>query len=113
MSNSKMAPVPGANEVQWDQNEIYLMLSDPMRRGMLLSMARKGPNTATVLAGGGVKRTDSALKHLVCLRAAGLVITKPNPNDGRRLLYALSPAVSVTLTETGAVIDFVFCVVRL
>jgi len=41
------------------------------------------------------------------------IVQLGNPKDGRRLCYALSPAVPVVKTETGVVIDFGFCLVRL
>ena len=48
------------------------------------------------------------------LRAGGLVVTKENPVDGRRLLYTLAPAVQVRQTEAGGrELDFGPCVVRL
>jgi hypothetical protein len=41
------------------------------------------------------------------------IVQLGNPKDGRRLCYALSLAVPVVKTETGVVIDFGFCLVRL
>jgi hypothetical protein len=48
-------------------------------------------------------------KQLVALRDAGLLVTTPDPKDGRRMLCARAPAVPVTKTESGVVVDFGFC----
>lgn len=48
----------------------------------------------------------------VALRGAGLVVTAENPQDGRRLLYRLAPAIPVTKTATGWEMDFGYCLVR-
>ncbi|MBE7496355.1 MAG: hypothetical protein HS117_15535 [Verrucomicrobiaceae bacterium] len=55
---------------------------------------------------------DATLKHLVALRGAGLVVTAENPQDGRRLLYHLAPAIPATKTERGWEMDFGYCLVR-
>ena len=49
---------------------------------------------------------------LVAMRAAGFVVTRPDPVDGRRMLYSLAPSVPLTKTETGKVMDFGFCLLR-
>ncbi|MBE7497225.1 MAG: hypothetical protein HS117_19965 [Verrucomicrobiaceae bacterium] len=59
------------------------------------------------------KRLDATLKHLVALRGAGLVVTAENPQDGRRLLYHLTPAIPATKTERGWEMDFGYCLVRI
>ena len=69
-------------------------------------------HTATTLASNVGKRLDATLKHLVALRGAGLVVTAENPQDGRRLLYRLSPAIPVTNTAAGWEMDFGYCLVR-
>jgi hypothetical protein len=37
---------------------------------------------------------------------------KPDPTDGRRMLYSLVPSVPVVTTATGRGIDFCYCLVR-
>ena len=44
--------------------------------------------------------------------SAGLVVTAENPQDGRRLLYHLAPAIPATKTERGWEMDFGYCLVR-
>jgi len=56
---------------------------------------------------------DRTFKHLVLLVKAGLLVTAPDPNDGRKTRYGLSPKVPVTKTADGVVLDFGCCVVRL
>jgi hypothetical protein len=40
-------------------------------------------------------------------------VTQPDKVDARRMLYSLSPTVPLVKTETGGVIDFGFCSLRL
>lgn len=97
----------------WDPEVIFPVLADPVRRRLLLSLARGAVSPASVLKGGVGRRLDATLKHLIAMRAAGLVVTRPDPADGRRMLYSLAPAVPVVKTDKGAVMDFGCCVVRL
>jgi|APTNR8051073442_1049403.scaffolds.fasta_scaffold207073_1 hypothetical protein len=39
-------------------------------------------------------------------------MTTETPQDGRRLLYRLAPAIPVTKTERGWEMDFGYCLVR-
>jgi DNA-binding transcriptional ArsR family regulator len=91
---------------------VYAVLGDPTRRRLLQILAHGQAHTATTLAGNVGKRLDATLKHLVALRAAGLVITAENPDDGRRQLYHLAPGIPVTKTERGWEMDFGYCLVR-
>lgn len=91
---------------------VYAALGDPTRRRLLQILADGQGRTATVLAGNVGKRLDATLKHLVALRGAGLVVTAENPQDGRRQLYHLSPAIPATKTERGWELDFGYCLVR-
>lgn len=94
------------------EDTLYAVLGDPTRRRLLQLLADGRASTATALAGNVGKRLDATLKHLVALRAAGLVITQENPQDRRRLLYRLPPAIHTAKTEHGWVIDFWHCLVR-
>ena len=91
---------------------VYAALGDPTRRRLLQILTDGQGRTATVLAGNVGKRLDATLKHLVALRGAGLVITAENPQDGRRQLYHLAPAIPATKTERGWEMDFGYCLVR-
>lgn len=91
---------------------VYAALGDPTRRRLLQILAHGQALTATALAGNVGKSLDGTLKHLVALRGAGLVVTEENPQDGRRLLYRLAPAIPVTKTESGWEMDFGYCLVR-
>jgi DNA-binding transcriptional ArsR family regulator len=112
MADSSQPVVPGTVS-PWNEDKIYAALGDPVRRRLLLALARGGPQPGAQLMGGVRHRLSATLKHLAAMRAAGLVVMRENPRDGRKLLYALSAAVPVTKTETGAVIDFGFCLLRL
>ena len=102
--------VPAVQVVSADT--VYAALGDPTRRRLLQLLANGQGHTATVLARNVGKRLDATLKHLVALRGAGLVVTAENPQDGRRQLYRLNPAIPVTKTEHGWEMDFGYCLVR-
>ena len=97
----------------WDEDLFFETFADRARRRLLLSLARSGAQPAADLTGAAGKRLDATLKHLITLRAAGLVVQQDNPRDGRKYLYALAPNVPLTKTETGAALDFGFLTVRL
>lgn len=81
---------------------------------MLFALAHGKPSAATNLQGATHRRLDATLKHLAVLDEAGMLVSSPDPQDGRRTLYTLSPSVPVTKTpEGGIMIDFGFVMVRL
>jgi len=106
-------PAGAAANVTWNEDLVYATLGDPVRRRLLLALARGGPQPGVDLMGGVGRRLSATLKHLAVMRASGMVLMQENRKDGRRLCYALSPAVPVVKTETGVVIDFGFCLIRL
>jgi DNA-binding transcriptional ArsR family regulator len=113
MAESAQAVVVPAANTSWDEDLIYATLADPARRRLLLALARGGPQPGVSLKVSAGRTLTATVKHLAGLRKAGLVLMQENPRDGRRQLYALSPLVPVTKTETGAVVDFGFCTLRL
>lgn len=113
MTDGSQTSGPGVNAPVWDENLIFSALADPVRRQMLLTLARGGPQPASILMLSARRRLDATLKHLTAMRSAGLLITKPDPTDGRRMLYSLAPTIPLSKTEQGAVIDFGFCLLRL
>lgn len=81
---------------------------------MLLSVARNGPMTGENLhhtCGG--REISGSLKHLAVMCKSGFIIKQGNPNDKRKPLYALAPAVPLKQTETGVFLDFGFFNLRL
>lgn len=91
---------------------IFAALGNEKRRRLLVALAA-GPGKAASQLGRLVGlRQDTALKHLIELRAAGLVSMAPDPTDARRQLYTLTPAVAVQRTATGLELDFGCCLVR-
>ena len=92
---------------------IFPLLADPVRRHLLLSLARGGGRPASELRAGAGRRLDATLKHLTAMRAGGLLVAGPDPTDGRRMLYSLAPAVPLAKSAEGMVIDFGFCLLRL
>ena len=113
MSDPTLPASPNPEIPAWDPDLIFLTLADPARRQLLLALAAGGPQPAADLLGASGKRLDATLKHLISLRAAGLVVQRENPGDGRKYLYALAPNVPVARTEKGVALDFGFVSVRL
>jgi DNA-binding transcriptional ArsR family regulator len=113
MPDAALPLVPVPNVSSWDADAIFQILADPARRRMLLALAGGGSLCATNLKVHAHLRLDATLKHLVAMRAAGLLAVKPDPQDGRRMLYSLMPSVPVVTTPAGRAIDFGFCLLRL
>jgi DNA-binding transcriptional ArsR family regulator len=107
-------PAPATSSAnKWKPEVIFAVLADPVRRELLRSLAHGGGKPASVLRGAAKRRLDATLKHLQSMRAEGLLVTEPDPVDGRRVLYALAPSVPVTKSpEQGVVMDFGFVAVR-
>lgn len=112
MADTIPTPAPVMPVAVWSEDLIFSALADPVRRKLLFALARGGPQPASKLKAVAGRRLDATLKQLVTLRAAGLLVTTPDPQDGRRMLYALAPSVPVAKTEAGVVIDFGFCRLR-
>jgi hypothetical protein len=113
MSNNIQPPVAVAVPSPWNADQIFSILADPSRRHILLVLAHGKALPASVLKGGTRRRLDATLKQLAVLCSAGLLVTSPDPTDGRRTLYALAASVPVVKTPEGAVtIDFGFCLLR-
>lgn len=72
-----------------DAGEIFTALSDPTRLGVLTTLARSGPATATELAAGMPVSRQAVAKHLAALDAAGLVSRK---QSGREVRYEFDAA---------------------
>ena len=102
----------------WDLDLVFSVLSDPVRRGIIVSLAQKGPQTASDLAPVGKSRGHSRVnlnrivKALANMRESGLIVVLPHPTDGRKQLYALAPGIVVAKTETGCSLEFGTCFVR-
>jgi DNA-binding transcriptional ArsR family regulator len=112
MPDATLSPAPVVPVAAWNEDVVFSALADPVRRRLLFSLARNGAQPASRLMSVAGRRLDATLKQLVTLRAAGLLVTTPDPQDGRRMLYALAPAVPLVKMETGVVIDFGFCRLR-
>jgi predicted transcriptional regulator len=113
MDNNLPPPAATAAPSPWNADQIFSILAEPARRHILLSLSRCKPSPASVIKDWVHLRLDATLKHLVEMRAAGLVVTSPDPTDGRRMLYSLAPSVPVVKTPEGAVmVDFGFCLLR-
>jgi DNA-binding transcriptional ArsR family regulator len=70
------------------QQPIFAALADPVRRSLLLNLAKNSPKTATQLAQEYPITRQGILKHLTILEAAGLVAMH---QKGREKRYTLTP----------------------
>lgn len=68
--------------------QIFDAISDPMRRSLLLNLAKNSPRTATQLAKEYPITRQGILKHLNVLEAVGLVEVRQKGRDKR---YFLTP----------------------
>jgi DNA-binding transcriptional ArsR family regulator len=70
-------------------DELFRVLADPTRRRILDLLAVRGTQSVTELAAEFPGLVASGIsKHLMALRAAGLVVAT---RDGRRQLYRIDP----------------------
>jgi hypothetical protein len=92
---------------------VFAALGHRQRRRLLFSLALNGPRAGVHLKMAAHRLLDATLKQLAVMRRAGLVVMEPDPTDGRRFRYALSPNVPLQDTPEGKVMDFGFCLVRL
>lgn len=67
--------------------------------------------TALVLTGIAGKLREAMLKHLIALKSGAIIVTTENPQDGRRLVHHLAPAIPPTKADRGWEMDFGYCLV--
>lgn len=65
-------------------DELFGLLADPTRRGVLERLVHEGPHTATELAAGATVTRQCIVKHLRLLADAHLVVPE---RDGRDVRY--------------------------
>ena len=94
----------------FDPDEIFFLLSDASRRRVLISLLNGAALSASQLCGTAHMRQSSAEKHVARLHKAGLLVSRPDHVDKRRMLYSLSPLVPVMKTQTGVAMHFGCCV---
>ena len=110
--NSTPNSVPVTPVIWWDGDLVFSMAGDPLRRRLLLILAKGGAKTGFELKSNVGRQLGTALKQLAILCKAGMVIKLPNPKDGRQPLYQLAPNITVINTAKGPEIDFGSGVVR-
>ena len=114
MANRCRSPVAVNDPAGQSRDLVFALLADPVRRRILELLSDGKPHTATSCARHVQRRLDAALKHLIALREASVITTRPDPVDSRRQLYTLAPHIPVQKSESGPVeMDFGYCLLRL
>ena len=110
MANRSRSPADANDPAGQNRDLIFALLADPVRR----RLSDGHPHTATSCARHVHRRLDAALKHLIALREAHVITTRPDPVDSRRQLYTLAEHIPVRKSESGPVeMDFGCCLLRL
>lgn len=114
MPSDAQPPTTAPAAVPWNPDPIFSVLHHPERRRLLSLMAANDrAYSAYDLCTNKFKRLDLTLKHLAMMCEAGLLVSSPDPKDGRRSLYSLAPSVPVQKTpEGGKAMDFGFARLR-
>lgn len=96
-----------------DADTVFAALADPTRRRILQALSDRVPRTATKVQHITGKRHSATIKQLTALRDAGLLISTPDKDDGRRQAYSLPPSIPVGVSEDGRkTVDFGYCLLR-
>lgn len=78
---------------------VFRALADPTRRGLFERLCRGGDRTVGALTEGSGVSQPAVSKHLRVLKAAGLVVDRP---DGRQTHYSARPQALVPLRDWTA-----------
>jgi DNA-binding transcriptional ArsR family regulator len=95
-----------------DADTVFLALSDPTRRQILVSLFDGMPHGVSGIGGPQPKHRDLVRKHCEALVKSGLILREPDPQDGRRSYYKLAPGVKASTTQEGRTLDFGCCIIR-
>lgn len=95
-----------------DADTVFLALSDPTRRQILVSLFDGKPHPVSGIGGSLPKHRDLVRKHCDALVKSGLILREPDPQDGRRSFYRLAPGVKASTTPEGRTLDFGCCIIR-
>ncbi len=103
---------PPSQPTRWTEDEIFAVMSNDARRRIVKALANGVGRAASDLMGTTRKKLDATVKDCGALMKAGFLKMSPDPADGRRMLYTLSPSVPIAKTTTGWELDFGCCVLR-
>ena len=95
-----------------DADSIFHALSDRTRRQILVLLFDGQPHGTGGIGGALPKQRDLVRKHCAVLVKAGLITGEPDPQDGKRQVYQLSPVVKAVTTPEGRMLDFGCCLLR-
>ena len=90
----------------WDAHVIFELFGDPVRRRLILALARDGWLAPSQLKDKVGRNIDATMKRLVAIRANGMLAFKADTVDKRRQLCSLVPTVPIVKTDKGRVLNF-------
>lgn len=111
-SSSALPSVVPASAAVLDPKAVYAILGNEKRRRLLVALSDGKGQAASQLAPLIGRTQDATMKHLLEMKAAGLVTMSRDPVDERRMLYTLNPAVVVRREEGRLEMDFDCCLMR-
>jgi DNA-binding transcriptional ArsR family regulator len=88
----------------WDTDELLVLLSDPLRRQIICSLAA-GPKPASETSSAGRNR-HVYHRHFTRLRKAGIIIRKEKAKDRRKPLYYLDPRIAIGRADGILTVNF-------
>ena len=87
---------------------IFKFFKDPVRRGLLLALARHGSLPPSKLKDIIGRDIDTTIKRLLVFRSKRMVTMKADTVDKRRQFCSLAPTVPIINTDKGRVLNFGF-----
>jgi hypothetical protein len=99
MFPGEQGTINAADAKIWDADVVFKLFADPVRRGMVLAIARGGALPPSRIRAAVGKNLDSTMKRLNAVRSSRLVSIASDDSDKRLQMYSLVPSVQVVAEE--------------
>ena len=113
MSLEPSAKVNGLKVQRFDADEVYFLLSDPVRRQFIRALADGELRTGVEMNAASGKKRHAYTKDLAMMLKAGILVQKGNPHDRRSVLYGFAPGVGLCRKDDYLIVDLGSAVFRL